>query len=140
MRIDKEDDMKSTALLLSASLVVGAYLAAVEIRPAFAQSAPNSAPDNSAQNERDRDHTTLTPMDQSNKPEDLKLSREIRQAVEKDDRLSTMAKNIKIITIDGAVTLRGPVKTDAERADIVAKAAQIAGSANVRNELEVARQ
>jgi osmotically-inducible protein OsmY len=130
--------MKSTALLLSASLLVGAYFVPVEMRLAFAQSAVNSAPDNSAQNERDRDHQTLTPMDQSNKPEDLTLSSKIRQAAEKDDRLSSEAKNIKIIAIDGAVTLRGPVKTEAEREDIVAKAAQIAGDVNVHNELEVA--
>ena len=130
--------MKSTALLLSASLLVGAYFVPVQMRPAFAQPAVNSAPDNSAQNVRDRNHQTLTAMDQSNKPEDLTLSSKIRQAVEKDDQLSTEAKNIKIITIDGAVTLRGPVKTEAERANIVAKAAQIAGDINVHNELEVA--
>jgi len=105
---------------------------------AFAQSPVTSAPDNSAQNERDRDHQTLTPMDQSNKPEDLSISSKIRQAVVKDDQLSIEAKNIKIITVDGTVTLRGPVKTEGERADIVAKAAQIAGDSNVHNELEVA--
>jgi hyperosmotically inducible periplasmic protein len=129
--------MKSKALLFSASLLVGACLVPIGIRPASAQSA-SSAPDNSAQNERDRDHQTLTPMDQSNKPEDLKMASQIRQAVVNDDQLSTEAKNIKIITIDGAVTLRGPVKTEVERADIVSKAAQIAGDANVHSELEVA--
>jgi hyperosmotically inducible periplasmic protein len=133
-----EDNMKSEALLLSASLLVGVCFVSVGMRPTFAQSAMNSAPDNSAQNQRDRDHQTLTPMDQSNRPEDLTISSKIRQAVEKDDQLSTEAKNIKIITIDGAVTLRGPVKTESERADIVAKAAQIAGVANVHSELEVA--
>jgi osmotically-inducible protein OsmY len=51
--------------------------------------------------------------------------------------LSTDAKNIKIITVDGAVTLRGPVKSEEEKAAIAAKAAQLAGG-NVRNELEVA--
>ena len=81
---------------------------------------------------------TLTPMDQSNKPSDIKMTREIRRAIVKDRALSTDAKNIKIITIDGAVTLRGPVKTDQERADIAAKAAQLAGDSNVHNELEVA--
>jgi hyperosmotically inducible periplasmic protein len=56
----------------------------------------------------------------------------------KDNQLSTEAKNIKIITIDGAVNLRGPVKTEEERSEVAAKAAQIAGDANVHNELEVA--
>jgi osmotically-inducible protein OsmY len=77
-------------------------------------------------------------MDQSNKPEDLALLTKVRQAVEKDDQLCTEAKNIKIITIDGSVTLRGPVKTATERANIAAKAAQSAGDVNVHNELEVA--
>jgi hyperosmotically inducible periplasmic protein len=135
-----EDSMKSKALFLSASLLVGVSFVPTGMRPAFAQSAMNSAPDNSAQNQRDRDHQTLTPMDQSNKPEDLTITSKIRQAVMKDDQLSTEAKNIKIITIDGAVTLRGPVKTEGERADIVARAAQIAGDANVHSELEIAGQ
>ena len=135
---NKGGKMKSKVLLLSASLLAGVCVIPVAKTPVFAQAAVNSAPDNSAQNERDRDHQTLTPMDQSNKPEDLSISSKIRQAVVKDDQLSTEAKNIKIITIDGAVTLRGPVETEGERADIAAKASQIAGEANVHNELEVA--
>ena len=136
-----ENKMKTKVLLLSASLLVGVCaVPAAGLRSAFAQSAENTAPDNSAKNERDRDHQTLTPMDQSNKPEDVAISSQIRQAVVKDDQLSTEAKNIKIITIDGAVTLRGPVKTEGERADIMAKAAQIAGDSNIHNELEVVGQ
>ena len=68
------------------------------------------------------------------------MTREIRRAIVKDDSLSTAAKNIKIITIDGAITLRGPVKTDQEKADIAAKVAQIAGASTVHNEIEVAGQ
>ena len=71
-------------------------------------------------------------MDQSNKPADLKITRQIRRALTKDRELSTDAKNIKIITIDGAVTLRGPVKSEQEKADIAAKAAQLAGDSNVK--------
>jgi len=108
------------------------------MRPAFAQSAVNPAPDNTAENQRDRNHQTLTPIDQSNKPEDLAILRSIRRAIVKDNRLSTEAKNIKIITIDGAVTLRGPVKTEREKAEILAKAERIAGNGHVRDELEVA--
>ncbi len=128
--------MRTKALLLTASLLVGAFL--MPNVPSYAQGAP-PAPDNSAVNQRDRDQT-LTPMDQSNKPADLKITRQIRRALVKDHELSTDAKNIKIITIDGAVTLRGPVKSEQEKADIAAKAAQLAGDTNVRNELEVAGQ
>ena len=129
--------MRSKELLLSAALLVGVCLVPAGMRPASAQSA-NAVPDNSAQNERDRDGQTLTPIDQSNKPEHLRISSQIRRAVVKDNQLSTEAKNIKIITIDGAVTLRGPVKTEEERSEVAAKAAQIAGDANAHNELEVA--
>jgi osmotically-inducible protein OsmY len=78
-------------------------------------------------------------MDQSNKPEDIDISKRIRSALVKDDSLSIEAKNIKIITIDGAITLRGPVKTDQEKTTIVATATQLAGNSPVRDEIEVAR-
>src|SRR5712691_11046760 len=132
--------MTTRALLVSASLLVGVCLVPVGMRPAFAQSAVNPAADNTAENQRDRNHQTLTPIDQSNKPEDLAILRSIRRAIVKDNRLSTEAKNIKIITIDGAVTLRGPVKTEREKAEILAKAERIAGNGHVRDELEVAGQ
>jgi hyperosmotically inducible periplasmic protein len=128
--------MRTRTLLFSASVLAGAFL--VPIGSSFAQTDANRSPDNTAVNQRDSGHETLTPMDQSNKPSDLKMTQEIRRAIVKDEALSTDAKNIKIITIDGAVTLRGPVKTDQEKADIAAKAAKLAGDSNVRNELEVA--
>jgi len=77
-------------------------------------------------------------MDQSNKPGDIEISKRIRSALVADDQLSTEAKNVKIITIDGAVTLRGPVKSDQEKATILAKATQLAGNTQVHDELEVA--
>src|SRR3984893_3946712 len=127
-------------MVLSTSLMVAALIIPLTLGSVNAQSSPaNSAPDNSVQNERDRNHATLTPMDQSSKPEDIDISKRIRRALVKDGSLSTEAKkNIKIITIDGAVTLRGPVKTDQEKAAIVATATQLAGASPVRDELEVA--
>jgi len=125
--------------VLSTSLIVGALVIPLTFGSVNAQSSPaNSPADNSVQNERDRNHSTLTPMDQSNKPEDIDVSKRIRSALVKDDSLSTEAKNIKIITVDGAVTLRGPVKTDQEKAAIVATATQLAGNSPVHDELEVA--
>ena len=130
-----------THALFSTSLLVSALIVPVALGSVFAQ-APieNTAADNSAQNQRDRDHQTLTPIDQSNKPADLEKTRNIRRALVKDDQLSTEAKNIKIITVDGAVTLRGPVQTDQEKAAIMAKAAQVAGDTNIHGELQVAGQ
>jgi len=124
--------------LLKATLA-GFLVVAAGQSAAYAQS--SSAPaDNSAQNVQDRNHQTLTPVDQSNKPEDLAISRQIRSSLVKDRDLSTDAKNIKIITIDRTVTLRGVVETDSERTSVEARAAHVAGAANVHNELVVAGQ
>jgi osmotically-inducible protein OsmY len=96
-----------------------------------------AAPDNTGRNERDSGGGTLTPMDQSENEADVTLTQQIRQAVVDDDALSTTAKNIKIITVDGVVTLRGPVDSEQERTRIVAKAEQLAGAKKVNNQLEV---
>ena len=94
-------------------------------------------PDNTKVNERDRNSAALTPGDQSNADNDLKLTQQIRQAVMADKSLSFTAKNIKIIAKDGKVTLRGPVKTAEERAAIEADARKAAGSAPIDNQIEV---
>jgi hyperosmotically inducible periplasmic protein len=133
--------MRTPAMILSTSLLVSALIAPVVAGCAFAQATVrNVAADNSAQNQRDRNHQNLTPLDQSNKPADLEMTRNIRRALVKDDQLSTEAKNIKIITVNGAVTLRGPVKTDQEKAAVMEKAAQVAGDTNIHGQLQVARQ
>jgi osmotically-inducible protein OsmY len=102
--------------------------------------AAQTAPDNTGRNVRDRSGDTLTPGDQSSRKADVDLTQRVRQAVVKDKSLSTTAKNIKIITVDGVVTLRGPVKSEQERDKIAAKAQQIAGANQVENHLEVAKQ
>ncbi len=95
------------------------------------------AADNTAKNERDRSGESLTSGDQSNRPEDIKLTADIRKAVVGDDSLSMMAKNVKIITVDGAVTLRGPVKNEMEKNTVAKLAASAAGDAKIDNQLEV---
>ncbi len=102
------------------------------------QPAAHTEADNTGKNVRDRSDAAVTPMDQSENDADLALTKRIRQAVVDDDSLSTNAKNVKIISQNGSVTLRGPVKTEEERKKIVAKAQQIAGEKNVNNQLEIA--
>ena len=94
-------------------------------------------PDNTAVNERDRSGETKTSGDQSNSSADLKTTRAIRQALMKDGELSTTAKNIKVITANGHVTLRGPVKTAQEKAKIGQLAKSAAGGAQIDNQLDV---
>jgi hypothetical protein len=99
----------------------------------------NVAPDNTGVNKRDRDGTSATPMDQGNSKQDIQITADIRKAVVKDGSLSTTAKNVKIITKDGNVLLRGPVHSDAERSTIEAKAIQVAGAGHVSNQLEISK-
>jgi hyperosmotically inducible protein len=94
-------------------------------------------PDNTATNERDRSGQTRTSGDQSNSSADLKTTQAIRQALMKDDGLSMTAKNIKIVTAGGQVTLRGPVKTAEEKAKIDQLAKSAAGDAKIDDQLEV---
>ena len=95
-------------------------------------------PDNSGRNVRDADATTKTPGDQSESEPDRTITQNVRQAVTADDSISTNGKNVKIITVDGTVTLRGPVKSEQEKTNIAAKAQQIAGVKKVDNQLEIA--
>jgi osmotically-inducible protein OsmY len=107
--------------------------------PATTSDAAQSAPDNSGRNKRDRGGDTLTLGDQGNSQQDVDLTKRIRQQVVKDDQLSTMAHNVKIITMNGVVTLRGPVKTPDEKQRVVAMAEKIAGQGHVKDHLEVAQ-
>jgi hyperosmotically inducible protein len=93
--------------------------------------------DNTRVNKRDRGGATLTPMDQSNDHGDLTITQDIRKAVMADSSLSFSAKNVKIITQGGKVTLRGAVKSDQERKAIDDSARKVAGAGNVDNQLEV---
>jgi len=105
--------------------------------PVDRSSAPSTKPDNSKVNQRDQNSAALTPMDQGSSESDRKITQQIRQDLMKDKSLSFTAKNVKIITIDGKVTLRGPVKSDAERSAIEAAARRVTG--NVDSQLEISK-
>jgi hypothetical protein len=104
-----------------------------------AATAPNAPaqPDNTKVNERDRNSGTQTPPDQKENESDLKITQHVRQAVMADGSLSFTAKNVKIITQNGKVTLRGPVKTAQERDAIEAATRKVAGVTQVDNQIEV---
>jgi hyperosmotically inducible periplasmic protein len=87
---------------------------------------------------RDRKDATKTSGDQSESDADRTISQNIRQAIVADDSVSTNGKNVKIITVDGTVTLRGPVKCENEKTNIGAIAQQIAGVKRFDNQLEIA--
>jgi hyperosmotically inducible protein len=95
--------------------------------------------DNSGVNVRERDEAAVTAGQQSTNS-DVELTRQIREAVVKDSSLSVTAQNVKIVSANGSVTLRGPVMTAAERDAIGSKAQAIAGADKVNNQPEVKNQ
>jgi len=132
--------MKKTALLLTLSLLIfGSACNSQPTEKTQASSAKTPA-DNTGRNVQDSSGATLTPGDQSESEADRALTQRVRQAVVADDSLSTTAHNIKIITINGVVTLRGPVNSAQEKANIDAKAQQIAGATKVDSQLEIVTQ
>jgi hyperosmotically inducible protein len=94
--------------------------------------------DNTKRNERDQGTEALTPGDQGTSEGDRTITQKVRQGVVKSSSLSMTGKNVKIITVDGVVTLRGPVKTDQEKTDIAALAQAVDGVKRVDNQLEIA--
>jgi hyperosmotically inducible protein len=97
----------------------------------------NAAPDNTTVNQRDRNPNEPTADQQKNNPSDRDITQQVRQAIIKDKSLSTYAHNVKVITQNGQVTLKGPVQSDDEKRAIEAKATQIVGENKVTSELEV---
>lgn len=98
---------------------------------------PNPAPENTERNVSDSNNTTLTPEDQKETPADLKITATIRRAIVRRKSLSLDAHNIKIITINGVVTLRGPVENSKEKNKIQAIAKKTRGVKQVDNQLEI---
>lgn len=105
-------------------------------KPRERDSAPVAA-DNSQTNERDRKPESLLPTDQGESQADRDISARVRRDVVADDNLGMQAKNVKIVTRDGAVTLRGVVRTPAERALVATYAKKAPGVREVNDLLEV---
>ena len=95
--------------------------------------------DNTAVNERDQLENVKTPIDQNENQEDVDITANIRKQVV-DTEMSVNAQNVKIITQDGKVTLRGPVKSDEEKQKIEAIATSVAGADKVDSQIEVEQQ
>jgi osmotically-inducible protein OsmY len=111
---------------------------------AVAQTTPSPPPgkatpiaDNTVMNGRDQASTADTAQSQSNAKADRELLAAVRRSVVKDKSLSTTAHNVKILASNGVVTLRGPVKSDAEKAQIETLAKQVAGVTSVQNNLDI---
>lgn len=128
MKFAKGLSVLGATLFLSASLLAGSV----------PQSDQQPAPDNTKTNQGDANKGATTADQQKMNPADRNTTRQIRKSIMQDQSLSTYAHNIKIITRDGKVTLKGPVRTEEDKAGIEAKAVAVAGADNVTNKLEIA--
>ncbi len=124
---------KVSRLLLPVGSLV--FCASLMATPIPGNQDPQTPPDNTKQN---KDQTNPTADQQKMNPADRALTQKIRKAIHEDTTLSTYAHNIKIISQDGKVTLRGPVRSEDEKANIEAKAVAVAGQGNVTDQLEIA--
>lgn len=113
----------ASVILLSLSLMPGSF--------AQTQTAPDNSGTNKVQNQ------SKTADQQKNKTSDRELTAKIRRALVADKSLSTYGHNVKIIVSGGAVTLKGPVHSEAEKQSIAAKASEIAGQDKVTDQITV---
>jgi osmotically-inducible protein OsmY len=107
------------------------------VSPALASQSSAQQPDNTTNNKQEAAPGSPTADQQKESAADRDLTKKIRRSLTEDKSLSMYAHNIKIIAHDGDVTLKGPVKSEDERAAIEAKATSIAGSGKVQNQLTV---
>lgn len=129
--------MNSTSrIFLSLVLALPVILGPALYARTSAQSNPQA--NNTKANKPDQDQGKPTADQQKMNATDRNITKKIRSALHNDSSLSTYAHNIKIIAIDGKVTLKGPVRSDEERNKIATEATTVAGEGNVTNEITVA--
>ena len=131
--------MSYTSLSIAVrTLTATAALTLAAAGVSYAQQSPSQKPDNTSVNKADRQPGAVTADQQGNSAADRDATKKIRESIVRDKELSTYAHNVKVITRDGTVTLKGPVRSDAERNSVEAKALAVAGAGHVVNELTVA--
>ena len=131
------DSIKKRTVTFAALLLCASWAAS----PAHGQAtdASGAKSDNTKVNQRDRSADATTADQQKMNASDRELTRKIRRALVKDKSLSTYAHNVKVVSQDGTVTLKGPVRSEAEKAAVEAKANEVVGSnGKVVNELSIA--
>lgn len=135
MQLHLESRLSKSRLILCAVTFALSTISATSL----ASTRTVTKPDNSAVNQRDRKANELTADDQKNNKTDLEITRQIRQALVKNKDLSIYAKNVKIISSGGTVTLKGPVRSVKEVKAVFQVAQATVGSGHIVNELEVAK-
>ena len=93
--------------------------------------------DNTKMNQRDRNANEPTADQQKANRSDRDITQQIRKSIVSDKSLSAYGHNVKVITQNGMVTLKGPVRSEEEKKAVEEKAAQVAGADKVTNEIDV---
>lgn len=107
----------------------------------FGLTAIAQEPDNTKTNKQDREAGAPTADQQKNNVADRDLTKRIRQSIMSDKSLSTYAHNVKVISQNGLVTLKGPVRSEDEKAAIEAKALEVVGDkTKISNQMSVKSQ
>jgi len=130
---------KRTAIL---ALMVMAFMAAT-VSMLYSQAQTDqqgTSPDNTKMNAPDHDQASPTADQQKENRSDREITQQIRQSLVKDKSLSTYAHNVKIITQNGQVTLKGPVRSEDEKRAMEVKATEVAGENKVTSELNIKPQ
>jgi hyperosmotically inducible periplasmic protein len=135
MKVDCTNVVRT--LLCTGLLLAGGVLARAQ-EPTSQQAPPNV--DNTKTNERDRSASEPTADQQKENRSDRDITQQIRQSIVRDKSLSTYAHNVKVITTNGRVMLKGPVRSEDEKKAVEAKAAEIAGEKKVTSELNAKPQ
>jgi len=118
-------DQTARLLVLAGMVSLGGAISSAQETP---------APDNTKANQQQQN----TADQQKNNASDMQLTQDVRRALQNDKSLSTYGHNVKVITQNGQVTLKGPVRSDDEKMAVEAKAEEVAGKGNVVSELTVA--
>ena len=119
--------------LLVASILTLGLVAIGATRP-WPQGSSQPAPDNTKANQ---DRSAPTADQQKLNAADRETTRSIRKSIVDDKTLSTYAHNVKVITQNGKVTLRGPVHSQQEKDSVESKAAAVAGKENVTSYIDI---
>jgi hyperosmotically inducible protein len=134
--MNRAPNIRNPLTLFGMSLLIGLGLFAAPRASSFGLQ--QEQPDNTKMNKGDASKDATTADQQKMDPTDRAISQKIRAEIMKDKSLSTYAHNVKIITQDGKVTLKGPVRSQDEKATIESKATAIAGDGNVTSQIEIA--
>jgi hyperosmotically inducible protein len=118
-------------------LCAGLLLGGVALAQAQESQQASPAADNSKMNQQDQSNNQPTADQQKNNRSDQDITRQIRQSIVADKSLSTYAHNVKIITQDGQVTLKGPVRSEDEKQAVASKATAVAGENKVTDDLSI---